>query len=165
MDRDLGFAGSALALSVVYYLMADAIPLSLLSDGVGPGGLPKAYAVALGFLSLILMARALLRRAAARAGRRGQAHGDETAHVSVPRAQLIRVAGMLAIGIVYVVVVPWLGYIPTLALLVAATTYYQGGALTRQLAVVAIAGALFFWLLFVVVLHIPQPPGFWPELL
>ena len=82
----------------------------------------------------------------------------------MPRTQLYRVGGMLAIGVVYVLLVQWLGYIFTLAALIAATAYYQGGALSRQLGVVALAGALFFWLLFVVVLHIPQPPGIWPAL-
>lgn len=165
MNKDIGFAGVTLALAVVYYLMADSIPASLLSDGVGPGGLPKAYAVVLGGLSLILMARAVVRRATARADTHGigSARDDHT-RVRVPRVQLIRVTGMLAIGAAYVLVVPWLGYIPALAVLIAATTYYQGGAMTGQLGLVALGGALFFWLLFVVVLHIPQPPGLWPAL-
>jgi hypothetical protein len=31
-------------------------------------------------------------------------------------------------------------------------------------AVVALSGAVFFWVLFVVVLGIPHPPGIWPSL-
>lgn len=161
MDRDFGFALAALTLAVGYYLLADAIPTSLLADAVGPGGLPKAYAVVLGGLSLILMARAFLRRRLA--AKAGGGDGAEEI-VRVPRTQLYRVGGMLAIGVVYVLFVQWLGYILTLAALIAATAYYQGGALSRQLGVVALAGALFFWLLFVIVLHIPQPPGIWPAL-
>lgn len=166
MNKDLGFAGAALALAVVYYLMADAIPSSLLADGVGPGGMPKAYAVVLGGLSLILLARALVRRAIVRAEGPGvRREGDDGTVLRVPRIQLIRVGGMLAIGAVYVAVVPWLGYILTLAVLIAATAYYQGGTVTRQLAMVALGGALFFWLLFVIVLSIPQPRGLWPDVL
>ena len=75
-----------------------------------------------------------------------------------------RVVGMLGIGVGYIVVVPWLGYVPSLAGLIVATTYCQGGAANRRGAVVAVSGAVFFWLLFVVLLRIPQPQGFWPSL-
>ena len=76
-----------------------------------------------------------------------------------------RVAGLLAIGVAYVVVVPWLGYMLSLAALIMATTYYQGGALDRRVIVVAMSGAIVFWLLFVKLLGIPQPAGLWPSLL
>ena len=52
-----------------------------------------------------------------------------------------------------------------IAALILATTYYQGGTINRYVAVVAISGAVFFWLLFVVLMRIPQPPGWWPSLL
>ena len=71
---------------------------------------------------------------------------------------------MLVIGVVYLAVVPWLGYILSLAGLIAATTYYQGGGLNTRVAVVAVSGAVFFWVLFVAVLGIPHPPGIWPSL-
>ena len=48
--------------------------------------------------------------------------------------------------------------------LIAATTYYQGGGLNGRVALVALSGALFFWVLFVAVLGIPHPPGIWPAL-
>ena len=159
MDRDFAFATAMLALAIPYYLIADGIPESLLSDSVGPGGLPKIYAVILAGLSLLLMAQSVIRqrRAAARAAWAAGA-------VQIEQAQLYRAGGMLAIGFFYVLVVPYLGYIPTIAALLAATTYYQGGTLTRQVGVVAVGGAIFFWILFVLVLRIPQPPGLWPEL-
>lgn len=159
MDRDFFFASAMLALAVPYYLFADAIPTSLLSDAVGPGGLPKTYAMILAGLSLILMGQSVARqrRAASRAAWAASA-------VKIERAQLYRAGGMLAIGVFYVLVVPYLGYVPTIAVLIAATTYYQGGTLTRQVGVIALCGAVFFWVLFVYVLRIPQPSGFWPQL-
>ena len=72
---------------------------------------------------------------------------------------------MLAIGIIYIVVVPWLGYLLSLAGLIFATTYYQGGAVNRQVAIVALSGAVFCWALFVLLMGIAQPPGLWPSLL
>jgi putative tricarboxylic transport membrane protein len=147
VNRDLVFGGACLALAAGYYLMASAIPESALSDSVGAQGLPKTYAVVLGALSLVLIARSARQQSAVKAP-----------------ASLARVAGMLLIGIVYLAVVPWLGYILSLAGLIAATTYYQGGDLSPRVALVSLSGAIFFWVLFVAVLGIPHPPGIWPSL-
>jgi putative tricarboxylic transport membrane protein len=147
-DRVLGLV--MLAFAAGYYAMAAAIPESQLADAVGPQGLPKVYAVVLAALSLILIVGS--RRGAAR----------ESAGSGIP---IGRVAGMLAIGGLYVALVPWLGYVVSLAALIAGTTYYQGGELNRRVALVACSGALFFWILFVWVLRIPQPAGVWPSFL
>lgn len=158
MERDLAFGSAAFALAAGYYLMAAAIPQSLLADAIGPQGLPKTYAVLLAGLSLILIIRSLGRRRVASTG------SAVSQGPGIQKQVLWRVMGMLAIGAVYIVVVPWLGYILSLAGLIVATTYYQGGALNRQVAVVAVSGAVVFWLLFVMLLGIPQPAGLWPSL-
>jgi len=71
---------------------------------------------------------------------------------------------VIVIGAVYIVTVPWLGYLVSLAALIAATTYYQGGGMNRRVAIVSVSGALLFWLLFVAILGIQHPAGFWPDL-
>ena len=153
MNRDLVFGAACLALAAGYYLMAAAIPESALSDAVGAQGLPKTYAVVLGALSLLLIARSS-------AGKRS--HRNAPPNPSRPSP--FRIAGMLLIGVLYLAVVPWIGYILALAGLIAATTYYQGGGLNGRVALVALSGAVFFWVLFVAVLGIPHPPGIWPSL-
>ena len=75
-------------------------------------------------------------------------------------SQVLRAFGVVVIGAVYIVVVPWLGYIVSLAALIAATTYYQGGGANRRVAIVSVSGALLFWLLFVAILGIQHPAGF-----
>lgn len=156
--RDLAFGGASLALAAGYYVMATAIPESVLADAIGPQGLPKTYAVLLGVLSLVLIVKSL------RSGARVLTDPDARAVIPDPRSRVWRVAGMLAIGVIYVAVVPWLGYVLSLTGLIVATTYYQGGGFDRRVAIVALSGALFFWLLFVVLLGIPHPAGFWPAL-
>lgn len=157
MNRDLAFGSATLALSAAYYWMAAAIPESQLADAIGPQGLPKTYAILLAVVSLVVMVRS---RARPRTDARPQ--GTAGASPAVDGRVLWRVAGMLAIGIVYILVAPWLGYLLSIAALILATTYYQGGALNRQVAVVALSGGIFFWLLFVVMMRIQQPPGWWP---
>ena len=159
MDKDFALGSATLVLAAGYYLMAAAIPESQLADAIGPQGLPKTYAVLLAGLSLILIVRSLARQQGVSTGSAG-AQGS-----GAQRQALWRVAGMLAIGVVYMLVVSWLGYILSLAGLIFATTYYQGGAVNRRVAVVAVSGAVFLWLLFVILLRIPQPAGLWPSLL
>jgi hypothetical protein len=151
VTRDFVFGAVCLALAAGYYWMAAAIPESALSDTVGAQGLPKTYAVVLGALSLILILRSV---------------GSSTGRVAIAGQSfpILRVAGMLAIGIFYLAAVPWIGYVLALTGLIAATIYYQGGGLTARTAVVALSGAIFFWVLFVAVLGIPHPPGIWPSL-
>ena len=153
MNRDLVFGAACLAVAAGYYLMASAIPESALSDGVGAQGLPKTYAIVLGVLSLILILRSS-------AGQGSHRNAGKESH----RNAVFRAAGMLVIGGVYLAVVPWLGYVLSLAGLIAATTYYQGGGVSPRVALVSLSGAFFFWVLFVAVLGIPHPPGIWPSL-
>jgi hypothetical protein len=71
---------------------------------------------------------------------------------------------MLAIGVGYVAAVPWLGYLPSVAALIGATIYYQERVFNRHVVLVALGGAVFCWLLFVRLMGIPQPPGWWRSL-
>ena len=158
MNRDLAFGTAGAAIAGGYYWLATAIPASALADAVGPQGLPKAYAVVLLALSSILVARSL-RTANPRSPIR-----DPQSPIPDPRSPIPRVMGTLLIGVVYLLLVPWLGYVVTLAGLLLVATWYQGGVLNRTIAAVAISGAIVFWLLFVQLLGIPHPAGIWPRL-
>ena len=149
MSRNLILGSITLAISVVYYWMAESIPASQLADSIGPQGLPKTYALVLGGLSLIPLVGGLREARSAPAER-----SDLSA---LPRA-----IGMLLIGVGYIALVTWTGYLLTIAALILATTYYQGGKVTSYSAIVAAAGGLIFWLLFVLFMGIPQPPGLLP---
>lgn len=145
---DLIFGGATFLVSVAYYQMATSVPLSQLADAIGPQGLPKVYGLILAALSLILIVNAL----------RVPSESRTPEH----RSRSFRALGMLAIGVAYVVLAPWLGYLLAISALMLATTYYQGGTVGRHAALVALGGGVFFWLLFVVLMGIPQPPGFFP---
>ena len=157
MTRDFVLGGILLALSGTYYALAAAIPDSQLSDAVGPGGLPRAYALLLGVLSLLLMARAWTGRVRLRPIS-GVARAE-----TVPYAAA-RVGGMLAIGVVYVAVVAWVGYVVALAGVIIGTACCQGRRLDRRVLLVGAGGAGVLWLLFVRLLGIPQPAGIWSSL-
>lgn len=167
MIRDLVFGGVSLALAIGYYLLAAGIPVSQLDDTVGAQGLPRIYALLLGALSVVLIVRAIGagRSKPGTGGTAGEARGSRSGGLgSGARAAIFRPLGVVAIGLLYVAAVPSVGYLLSLAGLLAATIWYQGGGMSRRVAAVAIVGALGFWLLFVALLGIQHPAGIWPEL-
>lgn len=149
-NRDLVFGSATLALAAIYYALTVTIPQSDLADPIGPQGLPKTYAAVLAVLAIILMARSIKRPANPRTNE---------------PANLGRVIGMLLIGVGYIVVLPWLGYLLSVAALIAATTYFQGGSINLRSILVAISGALCFWVLFIWLLRIQYPAGLWPSVI
>ena len=160
-QRELVLGCATLAIAAGYYLMAARIQQSDIADVIGPQGLPRTYAALLAGLSIILIVRSALRRRFAVA----PDAVPVTTKPGVPSHVTWRVFGMLMNGVIYILVVPWLGYILSIAALIAATVYYQGGGLNRRVAAVAIGGAFLLWLLFVRLLHIAHPAGIWPTLL
>ena len=80
-------------------------------------------------------------------------------HMPLPGAGyvLARAAGTLTIGAGYVLLVNVLGYWLSLALLLPAMAAYQGEPIGQRLALISIAGATVFWVLFVWLLGIPMP--------
>ena len=158
-NRDLLFGSATLAVAAVYYGLAVAIPQSDLADPVGPQGLPRMYALLLAALSLILIARSL-RGSAPNAG----APNPES-RIPNPGSGIPRVIGMLLIGVAYIIVLPWFGYLLSVAALITATIYFQGGSINGRSILVALSGAAIFWLLFIWLLRIQYPAGLWPSVI
>jgi len=152
-SRELGVGIVMLAVALAYYGLTTQVPESALDDAVGPVGLPRLYAIILVVLCLVVIVRSLLVMF-----RHESRRSDDG-----PRRSW-RFAGMLLIGVVYVAIVPWLGYPLSIALLIATTAWYQGGTINRRVVIVSASGALLLWLLFVAILRIPQPPGAWTSI-
>lgn len=139
---DVALGVGALALAGAYGAMAQAIPVSMLSDAVGPGGVPLVIA---GMMA-VAGAGLLLRTALVGPG----AAKDSPNHV--------RAAGLLALLVLYVLAVPLLGYPLAIGILAAAITWFAGG---RGMTIAAFAAGLagVFWFGFVKLLGIPFPAG------
>jgi len=158
-SRDLLFGIATLVIAAVYYGLAVAIPQSDLADPVGPQGLPRVYALLLAALSLILIARSL-RRSAPNAD-----SPNSESRIPNPGSGIPRVIGMLLIGVAYIIVLPWFGYLLSVAALITATIYFQGGSINGRSVLVALSGAAIFWLLFIWLLRIQYPAGLWPSVI
>ena len=166
-NRDLLFGITTLVVAAVYYGFALAIPQSDLADPVGPQGLPKIYALLLAMLSLILIARSL-RRPPANLGSSNPESPSTSlgaSRIPNPGSGIARVIGMLLIGVAYIIVLPWLGYLLSVAALITATIYFQGGVINGRSILVALSGAVCLWLLFIWLLRIQYPAGLWPSVI
>ena len=177
MARDLIGGIAAVTIGALYFAMALQIRASALDDTVGPAGLPNALAVIMIGLGVILCLKALFvapaRRAsaaapaAAPAETTGAPAETTTADDEAGRSGwsgIARAAGMLAIGVAYLLIVRAVGYIPAVAALIVAAALYGGAALTWRVFAIGAAGAILYWLVFVAILGIPLPGGAFAEL-
>jgi putative tricarboxylic transport membrane protein len=142
MIRDLCGATLAVGIALAYWRAADALPRSLLSDEVGADGLPKLLALALAACALALALRALIARRPA-SGPGLERHA--------------RALGVVGLGFVYVGLCPWLGYLPSLAALIAASAVYFGARAAWTVAATAAGTAIALWLIFAKALGVAMP--------
>jgi putative tricarboxylic transport membrane protein len=156
MRKDLLSGLGLFLIAAAFYWAATGIQVSTLSDNFGPQGLPKALAICLGVVSIGLIGRAFIARTAASSQAEPSSEGGEG---EPGEATLPRALGLVAIGAGYVAIVRVVGYVPAIALLIAAVALYEGLRPSLRLVAVALGGAAFFWLLFVQVLGVPQPQG------
>lgn len=170
VPRDVWIGLAALVVAALYWWGADGIPISPLDGAVNAAAMPKALAYALGGLAAVLILRAIAirlmtRRAIQQAAPEPAevAREDEQSESPPSRVKHLRAMGMLAIGLVYLLIVPYLGYLVSVALLVFAVSLYMKAPLGRKTLAVAVGSGVFFYFMFVQFLDIPLPPGFWPS--
>lgn len=166
IPKDFWIGAVVLVAAILYWLEANKIRISPLDDSVGASGLPKALGLALGVLSIILLLRGVGQYIAARKANRidvdapSDASGEKKARsLLVLLKPHLRAGGMLAIGIAYIVLVPFLGYVITVTALILAVSLYIGAPANLRTFWLVISGGVFFHLLFVEFLGIPLPTG------
>jgi putative tricarboxylic transport membrane protein len=168
VPRDVWIGLATLALGGWYWWAAGDIPISPLDGIVNAAALPRALAIAMMTFSVLLIVRALaiewvyLRAARQSAGAPAARPGPDGHNFST--AQHVKAAGIVAIGIAYLLILPWLGYVASVFLLVAAASIYIGARAGLYTLGVAAMIAAIYYLLFVRLLDISLPAGFWPAL-
>lgn len=144
MNRDLALGLVAVALAAAWFTAADAVPVSMLSDAVGPGGVPKVVAVVMGGAGSLLALGAL----------RGKRATDD-----LPNPAHGRALGLLAILVAYIVLVPLVGYVVAIGALAAAVAAYAGAPLGPKVVAFGVGAAALLWLSFVQALGVAFPAG------
>jgi hypothetical protein len=160
MTRDSYIGVGLLAFSVLFWVEANRIPTSFLDTSVPASAIPKMLGVMMGVLSLILIVQGILARKKA-----PSAEPDEEADgVATSWHGHQRALGMFVIGVCYLVVVSYLGYIVSTALLLAAVAYFNGKKSALPLILFAGLGAVFFYAMFTLGLGVQMPGGLLPTL-
>lgn len=166
IHRDVWIGLGTIVFSLLYWLAADDIPISPLDGQVNAAMIPKTLAWAMVLFCLLLIGRALLVEwffvsAARKAGGPVEREVDEEAK-SFTKAEHLKAFGILVIGIGYLLILPILGYILSMALLIFVVSVYIGAKAGWYSAGVGVVLAVCYYLLFVRLLSIPLPSGFWP---
>lgn len=155
MLRELVGALVLFLVAVGYFALAREIPESALGDEISAHGLPYAYAALLALAALAIAVRGLVRR---------HVHASsQTAPTPGPSlGSLLRSAGAIGLGVLYLILLPLAGYLIATAALLAAMVRYLGEPLGWRIAAVALGGTAFLWLLFdrVLGISLPAPFGF-----
>jgi putative tricarboxylic transport membrane protein len=159
--RDLIGGGIALALAGAYWIGATHIhKSSLIGKGVGADALPKGLAIALAILAVVLVAQTLFQR------RKGPLPKDAPAtpeQFEEAKRKHLRAAGMFMIGLVFLLVVGYVGYIPAIFAMICVTVVYNGRPMSWRIAAIAAVLTAVLYSLFHLILHIPMPNGIWPQ--
>ena len=159
--RDLIGAAIALTLAGLYWIGATHIhKSSLIGKGVGADALPRGLGITLAVLAVILVMQNLIQR------RKGALAEDAPASpekLAEARRKHLRALGMFLIGLAFLLVVGFVGYIPAIFTMICVTAVYNGRPMSWRIAAVAALLTAVFYTLFDLVLHIPMPSGIWPE--
>jgi putative tricarboxylic transport membrane protein len=163
MRSDVFIGLALIALFGGYWAMADALPSSLMDTSVTSADTPKLIAVAGMGLSFLLILQALLnfrlRKASAPSSSENQA--DDGAM----KGPHWRAFAMLAFGAGFVLLLPYLGYAVSLALLFAAVAGFRAGGLSWRIGAFAVITAIAFQLIFGELLNVRVPAGLLAPLL
>lgn len=171
VPRDVWLGLGGIVFAGAYWWSADGIPISPLDGAVNAAMIPKTLAYLMIGFCAIMMARALaievlfLRAARAARTQTVPERPREAGAYYFSLQQHLKAAGVIGIGIAYLLALPWLGYVLSVILLILAMSIYIGAKASLYTAGVAVVIATVFYGLFVQILGIPLPAGFLPSLL
>lgn len=152
--------GVGLAFSLVYINFARGIEDSLLADAVGASGVPVSVGALMAIASAALLVKGFMPVARRATGKEEEAD-DGGASASRPH---LLAAGLLLILAVYLLALPWLGYVVSIGLMAAAIGWFAGGREVKVLLGFTVFTGPILWFLFDFALKVRMPAGIWPAL-
>ena len=151
LTRDLVGGISAVIIGSIYLYHSTGLGSSALADSVGPAGIPLMLGLMMISLGVILCLRTIyhLLKTGKEVKSEWQGQG----------IRIIRAAGLLLIGIAYLLVVQSLGYLLSIALLILLVALYQRATVSWRVFVISAGGAILLWAFFVLLLGVSMPSG------
>ncbi len=142
----IGMAGGG-----IYAYVAAGIPKSMLSDEVGPGGVPFWVGVLVVAVSCLLVLKGLV---SVRVSDK-----DPSVDLAEVPGNWKTVIGLLVALVGYVLFVEWLGYLVAVGLLIGTVALLAGHTHSRQLYLFSIGSAVVLYLIFQKIMNIDLPKG------
>jgi hypothetical protein len=157
-----------LVAGVVYYQVASVIPKSMLSDEIGPGGVPAAVGLAAVVVSILLMIKAAIgtikdkrmsRTAADLPSTQASSESDDEASpVEGHRSHGLSILLALVLATL-IFVLPIFGYLISIFLLILVSAALSGHAKNRSLVIFALSTSVTLYLVFHFVMGVKLPKG------
>lgn len=155
---DFLLGGICLVAGATYYSVASEIPKSMLSDEIGPGGVPAAVGLAAMVVSVLIMLKAFLAwnqdRLAVKLSSADATQGDEDAGGSHWLSVITALVMVLLI-----VVLPILGYVASIFLLIMVSALLAGHDKNLKLVVFSLVSSVTLYVIFQFVMGVKLPKG------
>ncbi|MFY8125062.1 MAG: tripartite tricarboxylate transporter TctB family protein [Hydrogenophaga sp.] len=155
---DFLLGGICLVVGATYYSVASTIPKSMLSDEIGPGGVPAAVGLAAMVVSVLIMLKAMVvwnqeRLAAKLVSSVATDEAEETGGSHWLSVSLVMVLVSL------ILVLPILGYIISIFLLIMVSAALSGHAKNLKLLVFSLVSSVTLYVIFQVIMSVKLPKG------
>ena len=155
---DFLLGGICLVAGAIYYSVASVIPKSMLSDEIGPGGVPAVVGLAAMVVSVLIMLKAMVvwnqERLAAKlaspvtTNEAAEAVGSHWLSVS-----------LVLVLVSLIVILPILGYIISIFLLIMVSAALSGHAKNLKLLVFSLVSSVTLYVIFHFVMSVKLPKG------
>jgi hypothetical protein len=155
---DFLLGGICLVAGAIYYSVASEIPKSMLSDEIGPGGVPAVVGLAAMVVSVLIMLKAMVvwnqERLAAKLA--SPVTADEAAEAV--GSHWLSVSLVLVL-VSLIVILPILGYIISIFLLIMVSAALSGHAKNLKLLVFSLVSSVTLYVIFQVIMSVKLPKG------
>lgn len=155
---DFLLGGICLVAGATYYSVASTIPKSMLSDEIGPGGVPAVVGLAAMVVSVLIMLKALV------AWNQERLAAKVASPVATDEAKEAGQSHWLSVILVLVlvsviVVLPILGYITSIFLLIMASAALAGHDKNLKLIVFSLISSVTLYVIFHFAMGVKLPKG------
>ena len=155
---DLLLGGICLVAGATYYSVASEIPKSMLSDEIGPGGVPAAVGLAAMVVSVLIMLKAMV------AWNQGRLAAKVASTVATDEAEEAGGSHWLSVItalvlVMLIVILPILGYVLSIFFLIVVSAALAGHAKNIKLLVFSLTSSVTLYVIFQWVMNIKLPKG------
>jgi len=151
LSRDFVGGMVAIALGSLYLFFSFRQRVSALADTIGPAGMPKVLGILMVSLGIILCVQAIYQSRKSVVPASAEWDGEAR--------KIFRAFGLVVVAVIYLFMLAFLGYVLSIALLLASLAFYLGAAFSWRMIIIAAAGAAMLWAIFVILLDVPMPVG------